>query len=738
VSDSKTQIISQLKRQWLLSMLVSLVIGMMEAMFAVSFAMLIFSGELAGYLPAGIAIAILSGMILRAVIGLMSSYPGMIADIDALPSAILGLSAAAIAAKMPPSSTPEDLFITVMGAIALTSLMTGAFLFLLDFFKVGELIRFIPYPVIGGFLAGVGCLLVQGAIQVMTNIALTFSNLATLVQPQAFSQCLVGLGTAIILLIVSARSANVLVIPITLFAAIGLFYLVLLFTQTSIDTATVQGWLLQSAAKGEWRFFNLSTLTQINGAIVFSQWGNMVTIALLSAISVLLNSTGIELSTAQDIDLNRELKAAGSANLILGFVGGITGYQILPDTILANKMGAKTRLVSLFMVILYVAILIWGFSLLSLFPLPIMGSLLLFMGLSLLKEWLYDTWFSLPKTDYGIVWLILLVMVTIGFLQGIGFGLAVAIVLFVINYSQVKVAKHVLSGAIYPSHTARSVQQSRLLREEGDQIYILELQGFLFFGTANKLLNQIRRRLQHPDLPLLKFVVLSFRTVTGLDSSAVLSFTKLLQIAQQQQLLLVFTHLSPSIERQFHQRGVLRADNYFCQVFSDLDRGIEWCENQILEAIPQRRRRSLPLALQLDAVFTNTDHVSGFMKYLEELNMEMGQVLFHQGDAADSFYFIEIGQVSVFLELEEGQAPRLQSLGAGNPIGEMNFYLRSPHQTSALVDQPSTLYRLSWNAAQRMQQEQPEVAITFQEFVIRLLSDRLSSSYKEITDLLRD
>ncbi|MCY7320385.1 MAG: Crp/Fnr family transcriptional regulator, partial [Phormidesmis sp. CAN_BIN36] len=121
---------------------------------------------------------------------------------------------------------------------------------------------------------------------------------------------------------------------------------------------------------------------------------------------------------------------------------------------------------------------------------------------------------------------------------------------------------------------------------------------------------------------------------------------------------------------------------------------------------------------------------------LKELDMEAGQVLFHQGKAADALYLIESGQVSIVSELEEGQQ-RFQSLGAGNPIGEMAFYVRTPHATSAIVDQPSTLYRLSWDAAQRMREEKPAVATTFQEFVIRLLSDRLASSYKEITDLLR-
>ncbi|MGB7087733.1 MAG: SulP family inorganic anion transporter, partial [Phormidesmis sp.] len=402
-----SRLTQNLTGQWLPTAVISGVIGMIGAMFSVSFAMLIFSGELADYLPAGIAIALLSGIILRTTVGLLSSYPGMIADTDALSSAILGLSAAAIATQMMPSATPEALFVTVLAAIALTSLLTGAFLFLLGFFKFGELIRFIPYPVIGGFLAGAGWLLIQGAVQVITAKALTFSHLAYLWQPPALCQCLMGLSIAVILLIVSSRFQHALAIPITLMGAIALFYLTLIVTHTSINTATAQGWLLSSPANGEWRFFKISSFAQINGALLLTQLGSMATVALLAAVSVLLNSTGIELVTEQDIDLNRELKAAGSANLILAMMGGITGYQMVSDTLLAHKMGAKTRLVSLLTALVYVAILAWGFSGLALLPLPVVGSLLLFLGLSFLKEWLYDTWFSLPKTDYAIIWLIM-------------------------------------------------------------------------------------------------------------------------------------------------------------------------------------------------------------------------------------------------------------------------------------------------------------------------------------------
>ncbi|WP_226586720.1 STAS domain-containing protein [Microseira wollei] len=145
-------------------------------------------------------------------------------------------------------------------------------------------------------------------------------------------------------------------------------------------------------------------------------------------------------------------------------------------------------------------------------------------------------------------------------------------------------AKRVDSGVNYRSRVQRPPNQVQLLRQKGEQTYILELQGLIFFGTANKLLNQIRERLDLANENL-RFVILDFRQVTGLESSAVLSFAKLKQIAKKQSLQLVLTDLPPTAAKQFHQGGVLETPDPVFQVFPDLDRGLEWCESQILEVI---------------------------------------------------------------------------------------------------------------------------------------------------------
>ncbi|MBW4662415.1 MAG: cyclic nucleotide-binding domain-containing protein [Drouetiella hepatica Uher 2000/2452] len=734
------QLIRQLREEFQLRRLLpnltmGLVATIIDAIYAISFAALIFSGVLSPYASTGIGLALLSVAITSIVIALTSSLSGMLTSLQEAPTAIVALTASQIVTQMPAASISETLF-TVMAAIVLINLLTGIFCFVFGRLKLGNFPRFIPYPVVGGFLAGTGWLLTQGAISLMTDFPLDMAHLPQLFQPNHLIQWLPGLGFAILVLLILRRYSHALIMPGLILSAIALFYLILAVTHTSIATARTSGLFLDPFPEGGlWQPLPLSGFLQTNWQAIGAQTGQILTVPLITVLAVLLKATGIELATKQDLDLNCELQAAGAANLASGLAGGlIIGFQSLSlSTLSYAKIGIKSRMVGLFKALLCILLLFAGGAIISYFPKPVLGGMLLFLGLDYLVEWLYDAWFKLPKIDYLMVVLILMVIGAVGLLEGVAVGLVVAIVLFVINYSQVKVTKHVLSGATYPSHAARSWQQRRFLQTEGNQIYILELQGFLFFGTANKLVEQIRLRLR--QLPSVKSVVLSFQAVTGLDSSAVLSFSKLQQVAQQQQFDLVFTNVSPTIQRQLQQGNCLQ--ERFCQLFPDLDRGIEWCENQILEEIPQRRRRALPLALQLDELFPNADYIPVFMDYLEELTVEAGQVLFQSGDAAHALYLIETGEVTVLLQLESGQTHRIQSLGAGNLVGETDFFSQALYQTSAIVNQPSALYCLSQTALQQLQQDHLEVAAMFQQFVIRWVSERLSSTYKEITDLLK-
>ncbi|NJN86996.1 MAG: SLC26A/SulP transporter family protein [Leptolyngbyaceae cyanobacterium SL_7_1] len=719
------------------SITAGLIAGVFLIIYAASFGALIFSGELAPFVSAGIGFVLFTAIAVSITVALTSSLPGVLIIPQDAPAIITALMVSAIMAQMPSSASATERFATVVITIALTSLLVGIICLLLGAFKLGNLTRFAPYPVVGGFLAGTGYLIAQGAFSLMTDRFFNIFELGTLLQPEFLIRWLPGSVFGVLLLLILRRYDHVLIIPGMTVGGTLLFYLGLWLTQTSIAEARNYGLLLQAFPTGAlWQPIHPAMLLQAQWSLISEQTVRIITIIMLCVMMLLLNATGIELATRKDIDLNQELRAVGLANIIAGLGGGIVGFHGLGlSTLCYAKIGAKSRLVGVLAALVCIVTLFAG-GFMSLIPKAVLGGMLLFLGLGFLVEWIYDARLKLPKIDYLLMLLILLVMALVGFLEGVGLGLAIAIILFVINYSQINVAKYAFSGVSYQSHAARSLQEQRVLRQEGDQTYILDLQGFLFFGTASTLLNQIQHQLQRTTESPIKFVILNFRSVAGLDSSAVLAFEKLKQIAQKQSFQLVFTQLSAPIQQQLQRGGVVQPDDPVCQVFPDLDRGVEWCENQILEAIAWRRKKSLPLVLQLDSWFPDETYFANIIDYLEELDVDAGYVLFHQGETATALYIIEFGQVTIWAESNSQTTRRVQTLGSGSFVGEMEFFSGIFHHTSGITDTGSTLYRLSQDAFVRMREESPQTAIAFQKAINCLLAERLSYAYQEIDQLL--
>jgi SulP family sulfate permease len=151
--------------------LFGLVLGALEVVLAISLAAPIFGGRLSAHLEAGIGLALLSAVVVTVVVAFRSSLPGAMGSVQDSTAAVLALTAAGIAAEVP--ATGEERFLAVVVAIGLTTVATGVFLYALGLLRLGNLIRFMPYPVVGGFLAGTGWLLAKGAIGVLGGIRAT-------------------------------------------------------------------------------------------------------------------------------------------------------------------------------------------------------------------------------------------------------------------------------------------------------------------------------------------------------------------------------------------------------------------------------------------------------------------------------------------------------------------------------------------------------------------------------------
>jgi len=724
-----------------------LVAGTIDIHITISLAVLIFSGELSIFVSAGIGLALVGAVVLGVVITLSSSYPGTISSPQDNPAPILALAAAGIVASMASYGTPQEIYFTVVAAIVITSLLTGAFLLVLGVSRLGDLVRYFPYPVVGGFLAGTGWLLVRSAMEVITGETFSFFNLASYFQLELLLRWLPALLFAIITLLIMRRHSHFLVIPGMLLVAILVFYLSIWLANTTIVQARAEGLLLGVMQGGvAWQPLTLSNLDQVQWTAIFEQAGNIGTILIISMICLLLNTSGIELTIRRDISLNSELRAAGLGNLATGLFSVFVGYQAISYSAIGYRMGSLSRLSGLSMALLYSFVLVLGAPFLSYFPIPVIGGLLLLLGLGFLAEWLFDAWFRLSIAEYSIIILILVAMNVVGVLAGVAIGLVFAVLIFVVNYSRVRVVKHTLSGNRYQSNVDRSISQRLILQERGDWLYILELQGFIFFGTSNDLLTQVRRRIENIDLLSPQFIVLDFRQVNGLDASAVLSFEKMKQLAQKNQIVLVLTHLSSQVQRPLCKDVFTEEDKATWHIEDDLDFGVEWCEEQILQIVEcqdgevearlaeHKLITVQPIPDSLDFMLKtcsgetarksegNWDeigHLADLKSFIERLEVPAGHYIIHQGDEPSGLFIIESGQVTAQRELHDGRTVRLRKMGPGTIVGEM-----------------SIICFVSSQNLSKLEKNHPEVAAALHKYIAQLLAERLTRANITLQALL--
>ncbi len=570
----KSTLIAELHPNKLIpSVIAGVLTGVIGVIRAISYAALIFSGSLSDHLTIGVGIAVFSTAAISIVVALLSSLPGMIATPLAAPTAILAILAAAIAENML-TGTREEILVTVVAAIAISSLVTGIFLFILGKLHLGKATQFIPYPVVGGFMAGTGFLLIRGAIQVLTGEHLTLSNIPCLLQGDMVGQWLSGLILGLVLLVAFKYYQHFLIMPGIMVTATGIFYLILLVTNTSLPEARAAGWLLGPFPEGGlWQPLTWKTLQQVDFSIIANQAATIATVMLISLISLVLTNSGIELAVDKEVDLNQELQAVGLANIAAGLGSGMVGNQALPSTILVHQMGANNRLAGVFKTIPCAAVLLLGSSFLAVFPKPIIGSLLFYLGLDLSIKWLYQTWFKFPLAEYLIILVIVVIINTVGFLEGVLVGFSLAVFLFALNYSKIEVVKQEYSGQDY-------IKLNQLTREQEEQIYILQLQGAIFFGTANNLLNKVRQRLATNEVHKVNFIIFDFSAVNSLDSSAVLSFTKIFKLAKNHQIELIFTNLESTIKEFLIKGEAWDSNENLTKDFLDLEEALKWCKEQ--------------------------------------------------------------------------------------------------------------------------------------------------------------
>ena len=724
---------NQVKSNIVPSIIAGVIGGIIKIVAAMAFSALIFTGTLAAYLPQGIGI-VLFGFLLFAVISTFTaSYPVNINTPQDIPIAIIALIATTVMATNGKDWDAETTFQFIFVTIALTSILVGIFFFILGTLKLGKLVRFIPYPVVGGFLAGTGWLIVKFAFIMTAGMGLSLDNVVSLFDQATLHKWFPGLIFGLIMLISSRYTKHYLLIPALLAIGITSFYAIMFFYGFSYTDLESNGYLLGPFPEGGlFQGLPLKYLSDFKWSIFLEQLPAIGTMMILNSISVLFNYSGLEIIIKKDLDLDQELKTTGIGNIIAGLGGAPPGHLSLGGTLLSISIGSKSKLTNIVIALLCALTLFFGSEVLSFFPRIILGGLLFNLGLSFLVDWLYSTWSRVPKTDYTIILLIFLVIGTVGFLEGVITGLLMSVVLFVVSYSKVEIIKHELTGKTFHSNVERSESLKKIIDDSGDQTLILPLQGFIFFGSANRLLERIKLHLQSQNEKNLKYLVFDFKQVTGVDSSTINSFNKLRILAELDNFQVLFCNLTPQIISQFEAEGLFADSMDLFLKFDDLDHGMEWCEEQIISETTTGSNKQKE---EIDEIKLFEEKFADLLIYFESKDINQNTTFIEQGNDPEGLYFIKSGRVTVEL-LSSNNKIRLKSMGTGTVVGEVSLYLKTQATASVISNTACKTYFLSHENFEKLNKEDPERAAELHTYIVKLLSDRLAKSNATIQALM--
>ena len=333
--------------------------------------------------------------------------------------------------------------------------------------------------------------------------------------------------------------------------------------------------------------------------------GNLIAVIFVTAISTLFNTTGLEVATGREANLERELTVAGTANILSGLFGGYAGCISLSRSLLNASAGATTRVSGLTVAAIAVLMLVADPALLAYMPKFILGGLLIYLGSDQLNRWIIESRRRLSITEYLSLLAIIVIIVKWGFIAGVLIGVVIGCATFALSASRISAIKFGFNGAEYRSSLDRSRHDLALLMAHGKEIHGLNLQSYLFFGSANRLYQHVRALLTHH--PECRYLVFDFKLVTGIDSSATYSFAQIKRAAIENGVKLVLVNLPRATEKMLRSGEFLSSD---ILVMPELDHALEWCENEIIARYSAREQDDDDLQSWFTAILGNAEEAA--------------------------------------------------------------------------------------------------------------------------------
>lgn len=705
----------------------------MSVSLALSNGALLARGDLLPLLAPIAGAMLVATAVLPIITAFFSSIPGQVTTTQEITvvamAAVTGATTTAFLA-----GGGGSLLATILVAIGLTTALCGLTMIALGTFRLGRMIRYVPYPVFAGFLAITGWYLITGGIETIIGGHLGIDRLPEFAEPGMLLKIGLVLVFVVGVEVLHSRMASGAALPLTVLGAIILFNIIVQATGTTHESLEAGGWLISVPDGGmSWPPVGVSDLLAVNwGAVgmglVFAPF-----VVVITCAAAMMNVSGIELSLRQDVDLNAELRSMGIGNLASGLIGGIPGFPAVSTTMLAKRLNAAFRATGVVTGIFAIAALIFAPRVLEIVPLPLLGGLLIWVGVSLTMDWLVRPMRTLRRSEYAIILIILGVSIAAGLPAGIATGTIAALLLFAVEYARVDGIRFVASGRDFHSRSITEERRSQLVGR-GDAISIVKLAGFMFFGTSDRIVQRIvgqaERARKDASLGDHWYAILDFSRVTGFDSSTVLSFERLRRIAERERFTVIFAGLGALTPRLAD--GGLDITKAPFHSEPDLEAALRWTEVQVLGAVPEAPQAEIPARTSLGRLLGDEDLAHAVFPYLDRLEYAAGERLIQQGSKADDIYVIETGRGAVVLEGDIGGPVRVLDFGPGTILGEVAFYGTETRSASAVSETAGLAWKLSRAALAKVEAEQPAAAAAFHRALGRVLAGRLQSANRLI------
>lgn len=629
-------------------------------------------------------------------------------------------------------TAPPPEFLYAMAFLFLA--LSGAFQALIGLLRLGALVKYMPHPVLAGFMNAVAVLLVLAQLPALAGMPAGASAAEIVVVPTQAHPGALLVVAATLAAFALPRFLPLRIPPMIVALVAGtLFHHAL----AAVGLGAWLGPVLGEAPELHPRIDTVALFPELFDNAAFAQALPGVAaaafgLALIASLDSLLLMKTFERTTHERHDSQRELARVGLSNTLAACLGALPCSMSLAASQANHAAGGRgAASVIAHAVIVATAVLALG-HLVAAVPRAVVAALLLWIAFVVIDR---PTLTSIRKLASGNVRnrprlavdvLVMVIVASIAMLISVGLavvaGIAIAVLSFLVNMSH-SVVRNVLGGDAMRSRRSRGPEQQAVLQRLGARIAVIELEGVIFFGTADDLLMRVDQCLRDGA----SHIVIDLGRVREVDMTGSQTLVQIHERVRSRGGMLIVSQAAPGqpLRDALLDGGVVAAlgEAAFTR---DTDRALEIVENSLIEAegANQDARgeialRDLPLIVGLEP-----PELAVLEPMLERRSFKKGEFVFHEGARGDDLYMIAQGTATV--QLADGaRATRLVTFEAGTVFGEMALLDAGPRSASVQADGPLVCYVMSRAVFDDLAAQHKTIALKLLAALSRELGRRL-------------